>query len=214
MILKIRELTALASECVWQFAQESYGGIGGYGIFFFGIHEANRDFHYMRPKLLHFTAGKSYEKYVKLLIGMMILAQFVVPVRALFLSGENAELWEEVERFQSELEEMTGDIEWEYPEENGTAAAFGEEVKEKLGGIAGEYGFYIKGVTVYEEPPKVEVTVGKTQGGGKIQIEKIEVISGEDIGQRLAGADTGNDKMRQDFAAALCTDEKYIVINE
>lgn len=163
---------------------------------------------------LYFTAGKSYEKYVKLLIGMMILAQFVVPVRALFLSGENAELWEEVERFQSELEEMTGDIEWEYPEENGTAAAFGEEVKEKLGGIAGEYGFYIKGVTVYEEPPKVEVTVGKTQGGGKIQIEKIEVISGEDIGQRLAGADTGNDKMRQDFAAALCTDEKYIVINE
>ena len=87
-------------------------------------------------------------------------------------------------------------------------------MKEKLGGIAGEYGFYIKGVTVYEEPPKVEVTVGKTQGGGKIQIEKIEVISGEDIGQRLAGADTGNDKMRQDFAAALCTDEKYIVINE
>ena len=163
---------------------------------------------------LHFTAGKSYEKYVKLLIGMMILAQFVVPVRALFLSGENAELWEEVERFQRELEEMTGDIEWEYPEENGTAAAFGEEVKEKLGGIAGEDGFYIKGVTVYEEPPKVEVTVGKTQGGGKIQIEKIEVISGEDIGQRLAGADTGNDKMRQDFAAALCTDEKYIVINE
>ena len=159
---------------------------------------------------LHFTAGKSYEKYVKLLIGMMILAQFVVPVRALFLSGENAELWEEVERFQSELEEMTGDIEWEYPEENGTAAAFGEEVKT----ISGEYGFYIKGVTVYEEPPKVEVTVGKTQGGGKIQIEKIEVISGEDIGQRLAGADTGNDKMRQDFAAALCTDEKYIVINE
>ncbi len=163
---------------------------------------------------LHFTAGKSYEKYIKLLIGMMILAQFVVPVRALFLSGENAELWEEVERFQSELEEMTGDIEWKYPEENETAAALGEEVKEKLEGIAGEYGFCIKGVTVYEEPPKVEVTVGKTQGRGQIQIEKIEVISGEDIGQRLAGADAGHEKMRQDFAAALGTDEKYIVINE
>lgn len=163
---------------------------------------------------LHFTAGKSYEKYVKLLMGMMILAQFVVPVRAMFLSRENAELWEEVERFQKELEEMTADIEWEYQEENGVVAALGEEMKGKLEGIAGEYGFDIKGVMVYEDPPRVEVTVGKRQGGERIYIEKIEVISGEEIGQRLAGADTGHENMKRDFAAALHTDEEYIVINE
>lgn len=164
---------------------------------------------------LHFTAGKSYEKYVKLLIGLMILAQFIVPVRAVFLSGENAELWEEVERFQKELDEMEADITWEYQEENGAAAALGEEVKGKLEGIAGEYGFVIKEVTVCEEPPRVEVTVGKKRGGEeRIRIEKIEVISGEEIGQRLAGADAGHENMKQDFAAALHTDEEYIVINE
>lgn len=54
--------------------------------------------------LVHFTAGKSYEKYVKVLIGMMILAQFVAPVRAAFAEENTKELWEEVERFQLEME--------------------------------------------------------------------------------------------------------------
>ncbi|NBI90539.1 hypothetical protein D3Z45_08060 [Lachnospiraceae bacterium] len=163
---------------------------------------------------LHFTAGKSYEKYVKLLIGLMILAQFTVPVRAVFLAGENTELWEEVERFQEELEEMEADITWDYQEENGLTAALGEEVKEKLEGIAKEYGFEIEGVEVCKEPPKIEVVVVKKQGGEVIRVDKIEVISGEEIGQRLAGADFGHENMKKEFAAALHTDEEYIEIKE
>lgn len=54
--------------------------------------------------LMHFTAGKAYEKYVKLLIGIMVLAQFTVQARAVFLGADNAGLWEEIERFQRELE--------------------------------------------------------------------------------------------------------------
>lgn len=54
--------------------------------------------------LIHFTAGREYQKYVKVLIGMMILAQFVAPIRAALSDESAGEMWEEIERFQIEME--------------------------------------------------------------------------------------------------------------
>ena len=95
--------------------RERYGG--EYGIFISGIYEKDRDFYRMRAKVFYiFSAGKAYEKYIKLLMGIMILAQFTAPLRAVLLDGEG-ELWEEVERFQTELEAAAGNIVWDYEEE-------------------------------------------------------------------------------------------------
>ena len=86
---------------------------------------------------LHFSAGKAYEKYIKLLMGIMILAQFTAPLRAVLLDGEG-ELGEEVERFQTELEAAAGNIVWDYEEENEAAKALEKEVEAKLDSVAGE----------------------------------------------------------------------------
>ena len=46
--------------------------------------------------LIHFCAGKSYEKYVRLLVGIMVLAQFITPVSMLFFGAGRVELAAEV----------------------------------------------------------------------------------------------------------------------
>ncbi len=164
---------------------------------------------------LHFSAGKAYEKYIKLLMGIMILAQFTAPLRAVLLDAEG-ELWEEVERFQTELEAAAGNIVWDYEEENEAAKALEKEVEAKLEPVAGEYGFAVREVKVYGNPPKVEVAVYKEEKKeGRIQVEKIKV------GNRIETEEeeTGNHawkyhEMREKFGFALNTDEAYIVIRE
>ena len=123
--------------------RERHGG--EYGIFISGIYEKDRDFYRMRAKFL---------------MGIMILAQFTAPLRAVLLDGEG-ELWEEVERFQTELEAAAGNIVWDYEEENEAAKALEKEVEAKLEPVAGEYGFAVREVKVYGNPPKVEVAVYK-----------------------------------------------------
>ena len=50
--------------------------------------------------VLHFTPGQKYEKYIKLIVGMMVLLQFVMPLRSILNGTEidwNAQM-EEMER--------------------------------------------------------------------------------------------------------------------
>lgn len=76
-------------------------------------------FMFCAQSLLHFTAGRAYEKYMRVLIGMMLLAQFTAPVRAALTDGASGQLWEEVERFQTELNQMMREAE-EEAEDMGT----------------------------------------------------------------------------------------------
>ncbi len=165
---------------------------------------------------LHFSAGKPYEKYVKLLVGIMILAQFSLPLRAVFLEGDEGELWEGIERFQKELEEEAGKIVWDYEEENEAADALEKEIKMKLEPAAKEFGFSIKEIKVCGDPPKVEVAVQNGEKkGGRIVVEKIRI--GNKKAEEGAGKGeeiSGYHEMRQKFGDVLNTDEAYIIIRE
>lgn len=174
---------------------------------------------------LHFTAGKVYEKYVKLLIGVMILAQFVVPVRALFLGRENAWMWEEIERFQAELEDImekagqdaAASMEQDM-QEAGTGrekAALEAEIKERLAETAGSHGVSVEEVEFKENPPRLIVTVsGETPETGGIKVEKI--IIGQGKGQDIEDMPEGRRGMREElsgaFARALGTDADYVEV--
>lgn len=163
--------------------------------------------------LLHFTAGKSYEKYIKLLAGIMILAQFVTPIRNIFLKGSEGELWEEIERFQEEMEKTVQNIVWDYEDEDEVNHVLEEEIKEKLKAAALEYGVIIDGVNVYGEPPKVEVTIRREgKEGGPIQVEKIRIGNREESVKETSAMRF--DEMRKAFGLALHTDDAYIVIRE
>lgn len=121
--------------------------------------------------LIYFAAEKSYEKYIKVLVGIMILAQFIVPIRSLLLGAESGEMERSILAFQEDMEsaiEKGIDGAEIFYEKNGTGSALGgaeeeekekirgllqEEVKQKLQGTAQEYGYGIDEVLFREEPP-------------------------------------------------------------
>lgn len=172
---------------------------------------------------MHFAAGKSYEKYMKLLVGVMILAQFVVPVRSLLSGGEEGEIWEEVEYFQKELEgileqtdsamSVPGDA---YGEGLETVHILEREMEDKLSGAAEPYGYRIKEAKVSEEPPKLFVTVtGEAEASQKIKIEKIEIEEGEkEEKQNGAECTEVSEEMKEKFGIVLGIDPSYIEILE
>lgn len=166
--------------------------------------------------LLHFSAGKSYEKYLKFLIGIMVLAQFAVPFGEMLLGKDAGKIWEEAERFQKELEEQAGDVVWEWEEEDIASRALEEEIRSKLGDAAGEYGYMVKEVEVRSDPPGVEVVIQKgKEEKGRIEVEKIRVGSGRENGSEGEEEPVGRyNSMRQSFSAILDTDEAYIIIRE
>lgn len=153
---------------------------------------------------MYFTAGKTYEKYVKLLIGIMILAQFIVPVRAVFLGGDRAQVWEEIQRFKRELDtamqdaqaEIGGGIKAGTGMEAGTGINMGTgaekkaleaEIKERLANAAASYGMSVEKVELVEDASKIAVAVRQGEGGkeenGAIRVEKITV--GQKTGQDI-----------------------------
>lgn len=171
---------------------------------------------------MHFSAGKSYEKYIKLLIGVMILAQFVVPVRAVFLKGEDAEIWGEIEHFQNEMENVLENTEITYESEDETEGLLEDEIKNKLSDTAKQYGYAVDEVRVYEDPPKLIIAViQNTSEGEKIRVKQVKVETKdekdgidqdtESYGQTAGKGET--EEMKKRFGIVLGIDESYIEIH-
>jgi Stage III sporulation protein AF (Spore_III_AF). len=179
---------------------------------------------------MHFTAGKVYEKYVKLLIGVMILAQFIVPVRAVFFGKENAQMWEEIEQFQGELEkimEEAGEEAAAFMESGMGAAgdrtgnsremrALEAEIGQRLAETAGSYGVTTEGVELRGEPPKIIVTVReiKRKEKERIKVEKITIGQGkgQDIEDMPESGDGETKELAEAFSKALGVDADYIEV--
>lgn len=177
---------------------------------------------------IHFAAGKSYEKYIKLLIGVMILAQFIVPVRAIFLKDGEAEILEEVEYFQIEMERALSGAEIVYEEEDETARLLEKEISEKLKEASEEYGYGIDNVSICEEPPKIYVTVtGKRTDADKIKVDHIRIepdekkesaettdssIEDSAIENKKAQNTAAIENMKHRFGIVLGIDESYIEV--
>lgn len=169
---------------------------------------------------IHFAAGKSYEKYIKLLVGVMILAQFVVPVRALLSGGEEGEIWEEVEYFQKEMEDILNQtIEQTIPVpgesyEDGLGAVdmLEREMKEKLSGEAEAYGYRVTEAKVCEDPAKLFVTItGKTEKQKKVNIEKIQIGDTEKSEEEYLNV---SEEMKEKFGIVLGINPSYIEIRK
>lgn len=131
---------------------------------------------------IHFTSGKSYEKYVKLLVGMMILAQFVVPVRAIFLGKDNAQIAEQVDRFRMEMKESLSGTEapvFSGEESETVSKALQEEMLSKCNASAEKIGYRIKGIEFdtqnTERTGLIITVVPKETNGSRIQVDKIEI---------------------------------------
>lgn len=177
---------------------------------------------------LYFTAGKSYEKYIKLLIGVMVLAQFIVPVRNLFLGTQGGTLYEEVERFQSDLEESLQMANLEIQEsgfeikDRNSMKPVEEEISHQLEDKAAEYGYQIMDVELVEEPPKIVIVVMQMKNrNDKVMVSKREI----QIGKIAIGQNTGDKKeeakinektkeLKEVFAGLLGAESDYVEVVE
>ncbi|MBQ4536591.1 MAG: stage III sporulation protein AF [Lachnospiraceae bacterium] len=59
--------------------------------------------------VIHFRPNSSYEKYFKLLISMMILAQMIQPLSEIFAREESENLENRIRRIQEELDRQMQD---------------------------------------------------------------------------------------------------------
>ena len=177
---------------------------------------------------MHFAAGKTYEKYVKLLIGVMILAQFIVPVRALFLGSENAQMWDEIEHFREEMERMAEEAGQDAAAamERGGAdqgagrvkSAVEEEMKGRIAEVAGSCGWVAQEVELSQEPPRIMIKV-RREGNGEEERKKIKIdkiAAGTGMGQDIEDLPEYQEErlgdLREAFAKAIGVDADYVEV--
>lgn len=163
--------------------------------------------------MLHFVAGKSYEKYVKLLIGIIILAQFIVPVRGIFLGSSNADILGQVEIFSQEIEKNKADMAMKYEAVEITDSVEAE-MKGKLEPIAEAYGYDIEKIDINDEDSKLIIKIGHRKDKNTVKIEKIEKIKiqKEQEKKEIDVQKEAPDGMREEFSKQLGVDEEYINI--
>lgn len=183
--------------------------------------------------LMHFTAGKEYEKYVKLLIGFMILAQFVIPIRSVFLGKDKAELWGSIEQFQQEMEAAVGEHNITYDMEQQVSQTLMEEIKAKLSAPAAEAGYQVESAAIQGEEGRERLVivlrkVAVSEEGADQQTEETGVIEPVKIGiekkyividkkETLEKAETEGEMKKEEeealkteFALKLGVDQDYL----
>ena len=177
---------------------------------------------------MHFAAGKTYEKYVKLLIGVMILAQVIVPVRALFLGSENAQMWDEIEHFREEMERMAEEAGQDAaaameqggadPGAGRAKSAVEEEMKGRIAEVAGSCGWVAKEVELSQEPPRIMIKV-RREGNGEEERKKIKIdkiAAGTGMGQDIEDLPEYQEErlgdLREAFAKAIGVDADYVEV--
>lgn len=123
--------------------------------------------------LIHFRPNGSYEKYMKLLVSVMILAQLFFPVMNLFL-GEGQQMEDLVVQFQEQMEESRKEALSNVGEVEGLMdritsrelerqLKLQEESREETGSDGSEAGSGQEDATEMIDPgiQKIEIKVGK-----------------------------------------------------
>lgn len=116
--------------------------------------------------VIHFASGKQYEKYMKILAGVMILLQFINP----FVSSSD----DFVEKWQKEVEGMMSRMEEQNLAWQGTTSVTGpveavvlqqieEEMKSRMNDIVSDYGCEVADVEI--DLKQADEGSGTVEGG-------------------------------------------------
>lgn len=99
--------------------------------------------------ILHFRPNKSYEKYLKMLIGMMLLAVFIIPLTELFAGNSTVEYKRMLEGYEKSIDTMyeQSDFTINLKEET-YLYTIQEEIKERFNNISKEYGYRVENVNL------------------------------------------------------------------
>lgn len=181
--------------------------------------------------ILHFRPNKSYEKYLKMLIGIMMLAIFIVPMTELFRQDSVKEYERLLEGYEKNIDKMyeTSNFQINLQEE-AYLYTMQEEIKDRFNIVSKEYGYEVKNVDfvgisgISEEGIEnasqgesyVQVTLKEQSDEiSTVQVDKIKLNDSKSENVSAVISEEFNETilmLRREFAASLGVEENAIRI--
>lgn len=143
--------------------------------------------------VIHFAAGRQYEKYMKIIAGVIVLMQFIRPFVA---DAEGiAERWQmKTAQIMEQLQAQNGDLQDMTYGINPTEAVIQqieEEIRERLDEVAAERGCRVVEVSIaLREEDRISNT-GKGESGGEYVFDRVRIVV-----QNRAWEDEGGEEDR------------------
>ncbi len=170
--------------------------------------------------ILYFVPGSSFQKYVKLLIGIMVLAQFAVPLKSLVTGQERGEIEQQIVEMQAMLEKQAEAMQTDQlqliSDRQEVNIQTAEEIKSKLNDVAAGHGYVVTDVILDEI---AHVIVSKETMAAEedrvIRIPPVEIGSGHAAIPDSSSYDSPElQKLQELFCEALGTGKAYLEVIE
>lgn len=159
--------------------------------------------------IMFFVPGNSYMKYVRILVGILMILKITEPIFGLFLDEEKEkEISEEIALLEQKIERNAGglDVKDNRMEIYGSVT---EELKNKLNSC--ESGYKVLNVELTEDQ-RIVITVAADQksDGDKIHIDS--VVIGGDVAQSSEMSEEKKEELKQIFGNSISVDADKIKI--
>lgn len=120
--------------------------------------------------VLHFAPGQKYEKYIKLIIGTLILLQFAAPLKGI-LSGAGSDWSGKLLEMEALFEEsgLTEEFENAPTAADAMAESLENEIKSRLNQEISEEGYMVSHVQVLMKPYEAD-------GNRQYELERVRVV--------------------------------------
>ena len=174
--------------------------------------------------ILYFSPGSSYQKYIRVLIGFMLLMQFMIPVKAILSGQDKAAIENQVNEFRWQLERAANEKNdfLHFPsQEEMVNESIAEEVKSRLNHIleAENKNYLVKTVEIGKITSVIIVPSLSSQhtdnDEGKIHIGSI-TIDKIDIGEISEEKSRITRQEKEDIIALFCrelgTSKEYLEV--
>ena len=157
--------------------------------------------------IMHFKPSAKYEKYLKLLISVMVLVQVLMPLVNIVSGKDEDFLWTKIEQIQAEIDKNMEQLEIENAinEENIINQTL-DEIKLKINYKLKEKGVQVKSVEYSEENGKEKIILYLAANGyyvsENIKIDTINIGEQEVMGRAVASA-SGEEENNQEYSEKL-----------
>lgn len=137
--------------------------------------------------ILHFKPSVKYEKYLKLLLSVMVLVQILIPVVNAFSGKSSVDFYMRIEEIQTEIDKNMEQLEIENAinEENILNQTL-EEIKLRINNDAEGSGLHVKRIEYNDENVLIlYVEQSSTRQDISIEVEKVSIGEQEVVGKAI-----------------------------
>lgn len=129
--------------------------------------------------ILHFKPSAKYEKYLKLLISVMVLVQILVPIVDFFSGKASEEFYARMESIQEEISHEMEQLELENAMKEDILVEIEQEIKTKINNVASKYELAVTYIQVQqtEMAEKLVIYVQEKEKMQGISIQNIHIES-------------------------------------